>query len=72
MKFRRIHGAFHAIILRPFINDLYSLYSKPIPVVRFPDGYIEYQVDNILADRKTNVIAGTYESVNAVHISKPY
>jgi hypothetical protein len=46
---RGIHNAFHARILRPYIPDSSFSRSPPAsPLVQFPDGHTEYEVEQIL------------------------
>ena len=50
---RGIHNAFHARLLRPYTPDSSFSRSPPAPPpVRFPDGHIEYEVEQILRHRR--------------------
>ena len=52
MKARGIHDAFHVNLLKPFKEDNFDRYEKPLPPVFIENGDEHYEVDKILATKK--------------------
>ena len=52
MKARRIHDAFHTSLLKPYFEDKFERYGKPLPPIQLDDGSIEYEVEAILSAKK--------------------
>lgn len=48
---RGIHDAFHVSLLKPFVEDFFQRYDKPMPPIHMQDGSIEYEVEDILSKK---------------------
>lgn len=51
MRDHKIHNAFHASLLKPYIEDP-ARTQEPPPAVKFADDHVEYEVERILNHRK--------------------
>ena len=52
MKARKIHDAFHISLLKPYYEDKFERYEKPLPPIQLEDGSTEYEVEKILSSKK--------------------
>ena len=52
MKAKKTHDKFHVSLVKLYIQDLFKRDPKPLLPVKFADGRVEYEVDQILADRR--------------------
>ena len=58
MKAKVIHNAFLVRLLKPFVEDIFGRYDKPLPPIKMDDGHVEYEVEQILAKKK---VRGRYQ-----------
>ena len=52
MRAKGIHDAFHVSLLKPFKEDKFNRYEKPLPPVFIEDGQEHYEVEKILDAKK--------------------
>ena len=51
MRAKRIHDSFHVSLLKPYEEDPFKRSEVKKPEILFPDGHVEYEVENILSHR---------------------
>ena len=52
MKSKGIHNGFHVRLLKPFKDDTFGRYEKPLPPVFVENGEEHYEIDAILDTKK--------------------
>ena len=52
MRLKGIHDVFHCSLLKPYVQDQFGRYDKPLPPVYIQDGPLEYEVETILDTKK--------------------
>ena len=52
MKAKKIHDSFHVSLLKPYIWDSFKRNPAPLPPLHLRDGHEEYEVEEILAERR--------------------